>query len=41
MPVTVADDAVTKVDVNLTYKPVPAPKPVDLTKVPPWRRPND
>lgn len=35
------EGVVQKADVALTYKPGPAPPPVDLTKVPPWRRPND
>jgi hypothetical protein len=35
------EGVVQKADVALTYKPVPVPPPVDLTKVPPWRRPND
>jgi hypothetical protein len=35
------EGVVQKADVALTYKPVAAPPPVDLTKVPPWRRPND
>ena len=35
------EGVVQKADVALTFKLIPVPPPVDLTKVPPWRRPND
>lgn len=35
------EGVVQKADIGMTYKPTAAPPPVDLTKVPPWRRPND
>ncbi len=40
-PVELAANVVKTVDATLTYKPVAAPRPVDLTKIPPWLRPND